>query len=283
MSTASSSVPLSYWARVSELLRKPSFRWFWLGSSTQAIGQATQFLVIGWLVLEVTGSSTELGLVIFLYGVPNVTFLLVAGIVADRFDRRYVLMVTQAGVGFIIVALAVLTLIDAVLIWHIYVAAAMLGIVQSLNMPARMTMVSDLVEQRSILDAVALQNAAVHAGRMVGPPVAGVIIEVWSLSASLFVIAGCYAVSIICVAKIGRTARAVKATSGSVFRNFADGIYYIKNNPVVLTAIVITCSFGGFGMSHQQVIPAMAKEVLGGGRGWCRTAIFGLGHRFVLG
>lgn len=265
MSTASSSVPLSYWVRVSELLRKPSFRWFWLGSSTQAIGQATQFLVIGWLVLEVTGSSTELGLVIFLYGVPNVTFLLVAGIVADRFDRRYVLMVTQAGVGFIIVALAVLTLIDAVLIWHIYVAAAMLGIVQSLNMPARMTMVSDLVEQRSILDAVALQNAAVHAGRMVGPPVAGVIIEVWSLSASLFVIAGCYAVSIICVAKIGRTAQAVKATSGSVFRNFADGISYIKNNQVVLTAIVITCSFGGFGMSHQQVIPAMAKEVLGVG------------------
>jgi hypothetical protein len=52
--------------------------------------------VIGWLVLEVTGSSTELGLVIFLYGVPNVTFLLIAGIVADRFDRRYVLMVTQA-------------------------------------------------------------------------------------------------------------------------------------------------------------------------------------------
>ena len=108
--------------------------------------------MIGWLVLEVTGSSTELGLVIFLYGVPNVTFLFVAGIVADRFDRRYVLMVTQAGVGFIIVALAVLTLIDAVLIWHIYVAAAMLGIVQSLNMPARMTMVSDLAEQRSILD-----------------------------------------------------------------------------------------------------------------------------------
>ena len=100
---------------------------------------------------------------------------------------------------------------------------------------------------------------------MVGPPVAGVIIEVWSLSASLFVIAGCYAVSIICVAKIGRTAQAVKATSGSVFRNFADGISYIKNNPVVLTAIVITCSFGGFGMSHQQVIPAMAKEVLGVG------------------
>ena len=68
----------SYWSRVIKLLRKPAFRWVWVGSSTQAIGQATQFLVIGWLVLEVTGSATELGLVIFLYGVPNVAFLLLS-------------------------------------------------------------------------------------------------------------------------------------------------------------------------------------------------------------
>ena len=112
----------SYWSRVFKLLRKPAFRWFWLGSSTQAIGQATQFLVIGWLVLEVTGSATELGLVIFLYGVPNVAFLLVAGIVADRFDRRHVLMLTQTGVGFLVATLGILELFDAVAIWNIYIA-----------------------------------------------------------------------------------------------------------------------------------------------------------------
>ncbi|GIS93818.1 MAG: hypothetical protein CM1200mP22_10550 [Dehalococcoidia bacterium] len=102
-------------------------------------------LGIGWLVLEVTGSATELGLVIFLYGVPNVAFLLVAGIVADRFDRRHVLMLTQTGVGFLIATLGILELFDAVAIWNIYIAAFVLGIVQSLNMPARTTMVSDIV------------------------------------------------------------------------------------------------------------------------------------------
>lgn len=268
MSTADGTVDsasTSYRSRVSELLRKPAFRWFWLGSSTQAIGQATQFLVIGWLVLDVTGSATELGLVIFLYGVPNVTFLLVAGIVADRFDRRYVLMTTQTGVGLLIATLGVLAAVDAVAIWHIYVAAVLLGIVQSLNMPARMTMVSDIVEQRSILDAVAMQNAAVHAGRMIGPPVAGVVIEVWGIGASLFVISGCYILSMACIGKIGRTSQTARATGQSVIKNFTDGVAYIRSNPVVLTAIVITCSFGGFGMSHQQVIPAMAKDVLGVG------------------
>ena len=253
----------AYWGRISVILRQPALRWFWLGGSTQAVGQATQFLVIGWLVLETTGSSAQLGLVIFLYGVPNVSFLLVAGVLADRFNRRHVLMVTQGGVFLLLSCLALLTVSDIVAIWHIYTAAVLLGIVQSLNMPARMTMVSDLVEPRSLLDAVAMQNAAVHAGRIVGPPVAGGVIEVWGLAASLFTIAGCYVISILCLAKVGPTNQTSTASSQSVVRNFTDGLLYIKNNPVVLTVIVITCSFGGFGMSHQQVIPAMAKEVLG--------------------
>jgi MFS family permease len=256
---------MSYLSRLSVILSQTSFRWFWLGSSTQSVAQATQFLAIGWLVLEVTGSSAQLGLVIFLYGVPNVAFLLVAGVIADLFDRRYVLIVTQAGVGGLIAALGILTLTDVIVIWHVYVAAALLGVVQSLNMPARMTMVSDLVDQGSLLDAVAMQNAAVHAGRIAGPPIAGVIIEVWGLSASLLAIAGCYVVSVACVANIGRTSQTTQAMVQSVFRNFADGVSFIKDNPVVLTVIVITCSFGGFGMSHLQILPAMVKDTLGVG------------------
>ena len=254
-----------YLSRLALILRQSSFRWFWLGSSSQSVAQATQFLAIGWLVLEVTGSSSQLGFVIFLYGVPNVIFLLAAGVLADRFDRRHVLIATQAGVGGLIATLGILTLTDLIVVWHVYVAASMLGVVQALNMPARMTMVSDLVEKGSLLDAVAMQNAAVHAGRIAGPPVAGVIIEVWGLSASLLAIAGCYVLSMACVAKIGRTSQQAAVTTQSVFRNFADGISYIKNNPVVLTVIIITCSFGGFGMSHLQILPAMAKETLGVG------------------
>ena len=253
---------MGYISRLSAILYSPSFRWFWLGSSIQSVAQATQFLAIGWLVLEVTGSSAQLGLVIFLYGVPNVAFLLLAGVAADRFDRRHVLVITQSGVGCLIAILGLLTLADVIAIWHIYTAAAGLGVIQSLNMPARMTMVSDLVDQGSLLDAVAMQNAAVHAGRIVGPPIAGMIIEIWGLSASLMAIAACYLLSVACVANIGRTSQSEPVTGQSVFRNFADGISFIKKTPLVLTVIVITCSFGGFGMSHLQILPAMAKDTL---------------------
>ena len=118
---------MGYISRLSAILYLPSFRWFWLGSSIQSVAQATQFLAIGWLVLEVTGSSAQLGLVIFLYGVPNVAFLLLAGVAADRFDRRYVLIITQSGVGCLVAILGLLTLADVIAIWHIYTAAAGLG------------------------------------------------------------------------------------------------------------------------------------------------------------
>ena len=272
-----------YRRRISAVWSEDAFRWYWLSSSIQGLAQGTQFLVIGWLVLEVTESSAQLGLVIFLYGVPNVSLLLVAGVIADRFDRRYILIFTQAIVGGLIAALAYLTVADLVSVWHIYTAAVLMGAVQSISMPARMTMIGDLVEQQSILDAVAMQSMAVHAGRIVGPPVAGFIIEVWGVGASLFVIAGCYIVSVAFVGKIGRIRRSLPAATQSVFRNLSDGLVYIKNNPMVLTVIVITCAFGGFGMSHMQVVPAMAKDVLGTGAAGVGLLFLGSGIGSLIG
>ena len=240
-------------------------------------------MVIGWLVLLVTDSSAQLGLVIFLYGAPNVALLLVAGVLADRVDRRYILISTQAVVGGVIAALAFLTISDLVAIWHVYAAAFLMGVVQSLSMPARMTMIGDLVDERSILDAVAMQSMAVHAGRMVGPPVAGVIIEIWGVGASLAVISGCYLVSLACVAKIGALPQSPKPAAQSVFRNFADGVVYIKRSPMVFTVIIITCAFGGFGMSHMQVVPAMAKDVLGTGAAGVGLLFLGSGLGSLLG
>ena len=224
-----------------------------------------QFLVIGWLVLEITGSSAQLGLVISLYGLPNVSVLLVAGVVADRFQRRYVLMATQAAVAVIVAALAFLTITNLVEVWHIYTGAVLLGVTQGINMPARTTLIGDLVDEHSILDGVALNSAAMQAGSIIGPPLAGAIIEVWGLATSLFVIAGCYAVSVACVAKIGRTRQSDYSARRSVFSDFADGLTYVKNSPVLLTVIVIVCTFGAFGMAHNQIVPAMAKDVLGTG------------------
>ncbi|NQW23929.1 MAG: MFS transporter [SAR202 cluster bacterium] len=273
----------AYWGRLATVWRLTNYRWYWLSSSTQGLAQSTQFMVIGWLVLEITDSSAQLGLVIFFYGVPNVSLLLVAGVIADRFDRRHILMFAQATVGSVIAALAFLTVTDSIAVWHLYTGAALMGAVQSIGMPARMTLIGDLVERKSVLDAVAMQSMAVHAGRMIGPPFAGVIIEVWGVGTTLFVVAACYLMSVVFVSRIGRIPRSVPMATQSVFRNCADGLVYIKNNPTVLTVIVITCAFGGFGMAHQQVLPAMAKDVLGTGAAGVGLLFLGSGIGSLIG
>tara|TARA_B100001765_G_scaffold150021_1_gene96165 strand:+ start:52 stop:1326 length:1275 start_codon:yes stop_codon:yes gene_type:complete len=263
--TGSASGLAIYWSRLPAVLSQSDFRWYWLSSSTQGLAIGTQFLVIGWLVLEVTESSAQLGLVIFLYGAPNVAFLLIAGVIADRFDRRYLLIATQGSVAGVITVLTGLTVADMVAIWHVYTAAFFMGLVQSLSMPARFAIIGDIVKPSLILDAVAMQNMAVHLGRMIGPPVAGVIIEVWGVGASLGVVAATYVASVGFVKRIGKLDRPTRADTESVVRNFSSGLGYIKNNPMILTVIIITCAFGGFGMSHMQVVPAIAKDTLGAG------------------
>ena len=116
-------------------LRHRNFRWFLIGTIWQATGQGMQFLILGWLVLRITESSSQMGLVIFIFGVPNFALLLFGGIVADRLDRRRLLVTTQSVVAVAILLLAMVEIADLVALWHLYIVAFFLGIVQGLNMP----------------------------------------------------------------------------------------------------------------------------------------------------
>ena len=233
-----------------------------------------QFFALVWLVLDLTGSSIQLtGLVVFLYGIPNTAMLPLGGVIADRFNRKFLLMATQAGVGLLMAVVAVLTLTESIALWHIYVAVALLGVLQALNQPARVTMLSDLVGQGSLLDAVAQFNAAIHIGRIAGPPLLGVLIDgipfiadqfdIWGTGTGLLANAAFYGFSVLLLVPIRWTSSTVAPARDPLVQNFLNGLSAIKNSPVLLTVIVLACSFGGFGMSHLQVIPAFAKEQLG--------------------
>ena len=254
--------------------RVVGFRWYWMASATQSVAQGMQFLVLIWLMLELTGSSLQLtGLMVFLYGIPNTAMLPFGGVIADRLNRKYLLVATQAGVGGLIGVVAVLTLAGAVTVWHIYLAVALLGVLQALNQPARVTTLSDLVGQGALLDAVAQFNAAVHVGRIVGPPMVGLLIDgvpfiadrfdIWGTGLGLIANAAFYGASVVFLLPIRWTSSAAAPVREPLLQNFINGLSVIKNTPVLLTVIVLSCSFGGFGMSHLQVVPVFAKDQLG--------------------
>lgn len=183
--------------RTFQALRNRNFRWFWLNGAAQAMAQGMQFLVLGWLVLDITNSSYQLGLVVFVYGIPNLLFAMLGGIIADRTDRLRLLISTRLYVSILIFALAILRLTGLLDIWHVYVAVCLLGTIQALNMPARQAIVGDMVGRDDMMNAVALHTMVNQTGQIIGPAAAGGIIELWGIGTTLVVNAGLYLVGIV--------------------------------------------------------------------------------------
>ena len=133
--------------------------------------------------------------------------------------------------------------------------------------------------ERRLLDAVAQFNAAQHAGRIVGPPVAGVLIDQWSIGAVLALNAACYGASVLLLAMVRGTYGHPEASRQPLLRHVGEGLAVIRDTPLLLTVLVMTCVFGGFGMAHLQVVPAFAKEQLGSGASEVGLLLLGVGHR----
>ena len=242
-----------------------------------------QFLILGWLALHLTHSSTQLGLVIFLYGIPNLCFVMFGGIIADRVDRRRLLINTQAAVTTLILIIATLTIVDLVKVWHIYITAFILGTIQAINMPARMAIVSDLVDREDIMNAVALNSAVMNIGRMMGPGVAGVIAELTGTGLALYFNAGCYFVGTICLFLIRGAFQRRVARKTTVLGDLRVGVSYFWSTPVVLTIIGAGFALGFFGTAYLQVMPAFAKEELSAGVGEAGLLITAAGVGSLVG
>ncbi|MFQ6030307.1 MAG: MFS transporter [Dehalococcoidia bacterium] len=243
-------------------LRHKNYRWFWMDSVAQAAGMGTQTFILGWLTLELTGSSAQLGLVMSLNGLSSLIFMLVGGLVADRMDRRKLLISTRTGVTVLVLGLATLSVTGLIQIWHLYLVSIALGIIQAVNSPTRTSMVTDLVSPEDIMNAVALNQLGQNAGRIVGPATAGFIIEYTGIGAALYFNAACYAIGIVGLALIERFGQDSSEEKSNMLRDFWQGLRYFGSTPVVYSIIVIGFFFGFFGLSYQWVMPAIATEVL---------------------
>ena len=221
-----------------------------------------QFLILGWLALELTDSSAQLGLVIALYGVPNLVMLTFGGIFADRIDRRWLLFYSRIVVMTLIVAAATLTVLELISIWHIYVIAFALGTIQGLNMPAQMAIVPDLVHEDDILNATSLNMAVFNTGRIMTPSLAGVIIEYVGIGEALYLNAVCYAVSCLFLFMMKGVESRSRTADTNMAREFRDGIRFVLATPVALTMVGMSFAFGFFGAAYLQVLPAFGRDAM---------------------
>ena len=246
------------------------------------MAQGMQFLILGWLVLDITGSSYQLGLVVFAFGLPNIPFALLGGVVADRANRLKLLILTRICVSTLIFALAILRISDLLEIWHVYAVVFLLGTIQGLNMPARQAIVADLVERDDMMNAVALHTMVNQTGQIIGPAAAGGIIELVGIGPALLVNAGLYLSGIGFLLFITGLPRRSATKGVTLLAELGAGWQCVRSTPILLTVIGMTLAFAFFALSFRQVMPAIAQEVLeigAGGTGLLLLAV-GLGSLF---
>ena len=246
------------------------------------MAQGMQFLILGWLVLDITGSSYQLGLVIFAFGLPNIPFALLGGVIADRANRLKLLILTRICVSTLIFALAILRISDLLDIWHVYAVVFLLGTIQGLNMPARQAIVGDLVKRDDMMNAVALHTMVNQTGQIIGPAAAGGIIELVGIGPALLVNAGLYLSGIGFLLFITGLPRRSAAKGVNLLAELGAGLQCVRSTPILLTVIGMTLAFAFFALSFRQVMPAIAQEVLeigAGGTGLLLLAV-GLGALF---
>jgi MFS family permease len=250
-------------------LRRFNFRIWAAGAFVSNIGTWMQRTAQDWLVLaELTDkNATSVGIVMALQFGPQVLMLPLSGFVADHFDRRRVLLVTQACMGLLALGLGLLTLSGHVVLWHVYVFAFLLGCVTAFDAPTRQTFVSDLVVESELSNAVALNSTSFNAARLIGPAVAGLLISalgsgwVFILNAASFV-AVIAALSLLRRSELQQRARAVR-TRGSL----VEGFRYIWRRPDLKAILLMLFLIGTFGLNFSIFIATMSVTIFHGGAG----------------
>ena len=218
-------------------------------------------------MLELTNSSLQLGLVILTYGIPNVVFSILGGIVADRTDRLKLLISTRIVISILIIGLAALKVIGMLELWHVFAISSLLGAVQAINNPSRMALIGDLVERRDLMNGVSLFSMVDQSGQIIGPALSGLVIELFNVGTALFVNAGLYASGIVFLVFMKNLPVISEIPKTAILRDLKTGLHCVLSSPVLYTVIGLAFAFTFFAMSYRQVLPAFTQEVLSVGAG----------------
>lgn len=248
-------------------LRVRNYRIFMLSQLVSVSGNWLQSVAQLWLVLHLTGSGLALGLVTAFRFAPILLFTSFGGLVADRVDKRRMLMVTQTAAGLLALTLAALTLSGAVRIWMVYLTALGLGCVNVFDGPGRQSFLHEVVGPRQISNAVALNSATFTLGRVIGPALAGIAIA-WVGTGWCFLFNGLSYLPVILglqlmrVVELNRSAP-VRPARGQVRQGLRHAWERLQLRVPLLTALVV----GLLTLNFQVLLPLLATRVFHGGPG----------------
>ena len=246
-------------------LRHRNFQLFFSGQLISLIGTWMQTVAQSWLVYRLTGSGLQLGAVGFASQIPVFLCAPLGGIVADRTNRQYVVIATQTASMVLAFILAALTLFHIVQVWHVYLLAALLGVVNAFDIPGRQSFLVDMVGKDDLMNAIALNSSMFNGARVIGPAIAAVLLarlgEGWCFFANgvsyIAVIAGLVMMRVHAPARV--------SVNTSPWEHMVEGFQYVNRTAPIRTLLMLLGVVSITGMPYVVLMPIFADKILRGG------------------
>lgn len=253
--------PARGWPSPLRSLGVRNYRLYFFGQLISLTGTWAQWIAQDWLVLQLTNSGTVLGIVTALQFAPALLLSLYGGALADRGDKRKLMLGTQSGLGLAALVLGVLDLTGVVALWHVLVLAGVVGMFSALDAPIRQAFVVEMVGPAELPNAVALNSTSFNLARIIGPAIAGLVISVFGTGwaflgnavSSLAVLAG---LVLMRTAELS-VSEPVRRGSGQ----YRAALRYVRNRSDLVLPMLLMFLIGTFGMNYQISIALVAKQV----------------------
>src|SRR5512138_3503783 len=238
-----------------------NFRLIWWGLIVSNMGTWMQNVANGWLILQLTNSPLWLGLLGFSFAIPMILIPPFAGAVVDRVHRVRLLFLTQFLQMLNALALALLTWFGRVEVWHILLNAFLGALFLAFDNPARQALFPDLVAPRDLFNALSLNSATYTGAALVGPALAGVLLEPLGAGTLFFLNAVSFLAVIFALAAMREVRTHSVGKHGSLGSSFLSGLSYAWHHRLILTLLALSSVAAIFGRSYQSLLPAFSRDI----------------------
>ncbi len=249
------------WQDAGRALRHRNFQLFFSGQLISLIGTWMQTVAQSWLVYRLTGSGLLLGSVGFASQIPVFLVAPLGGITADRMNRQRVVIATQTVSMVLAFILAALTLTHTVQVWHIFVLAASLGVVNAFDIPGRQAFLVDMVGKEDLMNAIALNSSMFNGARVIGPAVAGVLVarlgEGWCFFAN-----GVSYIAVIVGLLLMKVESPARAIAGSPIEHIVEGFRFVNDTAPIRALLMLLGIVSMTGMPYVVLMPIFADKIL---------------------
>jgi MFS family permease len=247
-----------------QVLAQRDFGLFWISLLFSAVGSQISTVAVAWQVYEITNSPFQLGLTGLFHALPVMIFSLPGGVVADRVDRRRLLILTQALAAILALILGLLTSTGQVRVWHIYAVTFLSGAVGIFDAPARTALIPLLVSGEQLASAYALNITWRQIATLAGPFLGGIVISAFGISTSYYIDALSFLSVIICLAFMRARPGRPAEKRETPFQSVRVGFNFIRENAAILGLMSMDACVNFFG-AYRSMMPAFARDILGTG------------------